>query len=64
MKKSTAIKYFGGPKKLADALNIHPAAVSQWGVDIPELRAFQLEKLTKGQLKAEPVFDSTIQQAS
>jgi len=64
MKKSTAIKYFGGPKKLADALKIHPAAVSQWGDNIPELRAYQLERLTDGQLKTDEPCVLTLKQAS
>ncbi|MBU6956076.1 Cro/CI family transcriptional regulator [Hahella sp. HN01] len=51
MKKQRAIKYFGSATKLAKALGIKSAAVSQWGELIPELRAFQLERLTDGKLK-------------
>jgi DNA-binding transcriptional regulator YdaS (Cro superfamily) len=57
MKKDTAIAYFGNRVKLAAALKIHPAAISQWGDNIPGLRAFQLEKLTKGKLKASHTFE-------
>jgi len=51
MKKQEAIAFFGGAKKLAIALGVSPASVSQWGIDIPELRAYQIEKLTRGKLK-------------
>ncbi|MBU6955993.1 Cro/CI family transcriptional regulator [Hahella sp. HN01] len=54
MKKAIAIHYFGSQKALADALNLHKSAISQWGDTIPELRAFQLERLTNGKLKHEP----------
>ncbi|MEH6814549.1 MAG: Cro/CI family transcriptional regulator [Motiliproteus sp.] len=53
MKKLDAIKHFGSPSKLAKALDIHPASVSQWGDEIPQLRAYQLERLTGGVLKAD-----------
>ncbi len=52
MKKADAIKHFGSIKKLAQALRIHPAAISQWGEDVPEGRAYQLEVITHGALKA------------
>ena len=55
MKKSDAIEHFGSASKLATAINIAPAAVSQWGETIPLLRAYQLEKITGGQLKVEEV---------
>lgn len=45
MKKSEAIKIAGGKAKLARLLNVTKGAVSQWGDEIPELRALQLEKL-------------------
>jgi len=57
MKTQDAINYFsdkrgkGGIKRLADALGIWPQAVYQWGDDVPELQAFRLEILTKGELK-------------
>lgn len=54
MTKSDAVKYFGNVSRLAAALNISQAAVSQWNDDIPELRAHQLEKLTGGALQACP----------
>lgn len=51
MKKNDAINYFGSSIKLAKALGLNKSAVSQWGEEVPELRAFQLERLTGGELK-------------
>ncbi|MCS6175335.1 Cro/CI family transcriptional regulator [Shewanella baltica] len=51
MKKTDAINYFGSSIKLAEALGLNKSAVSQWGEEVPELRAFQLERLTGGELK-------------
>ena len=53
MKTSQAIEYYGSATKLADALGITKAAVSQWDKFVPELRALQLERLTGGELKEE-----------
>ncbi|EKC5520945.1 Cro/Cl family transcriptional regulator [Vibrio parahaemolyticus] len=52
MKKEEAITFFGNKKKLATALGISQAAISQWGESVPPLRAYQLELLTRGKLKA------------
>jgi DNA-binding transcriptional regulator YdaS (Cro superfamily) len=52
MKKTEAIEFFGSKIKLAKALGVAPSAVTQWGETIPQLRAFQIERLTKGKLKA------------
>mgnify|MGYP000722136419 CR=1 FL=1 len=48
-----AIKYFGSKKKLAEALGIRPSAVTQWGVDIPTTRQFQIQVISKNKLKAD-----------
>ncbi|PHS59327.1 MAG: Cro/Cl family transcriptional regulator [Alteromonas sp.] len=53
MKKHEAISYFGSATKLANAMNIAPSAISQWKENIPLLRAYQLERITNGKLKAE-----------
>ena len=53
MKKQIAVDHFKGKSKLAKALGISPASVSQWPEDVPELRAYQIERLTKGKLKAD-----------
>lgn len=52
MKRQTAIDYYGSIPKLAQALKITYEAVRQWGDVVPELRQYQLEKLTDGKLKA------------
>lgn len=52
MKTEDALKHFGGVRQVATALGISPAAVYQWGVRVPKSRAFELEVLTQGALKA------------
>lgn len=52
MKTADAIKYFGGVIKLAAALDINRTAVYQWGDTVPKGRAYEIEVLTKGALKA------------
>ena len=52
MKKSKAIKYFGSSSKLAKKLNISKQSISQWGEDVPPRRAFEIERITSGALKA------------
>ncbi|MFY1054690.1 Cro/CI family transcriptional regulator [Ectopseudomonas khazarica] len=51
MKTKTAAEFFGSKKKLADALGISPSAVTMWGEDVPELRQYQIERITKGKVK-------------
>ncbi|MGI2146784.1 Cro/CI family transcriptional regulator [Shewanella frigidimarina] len=53
MKKKIAVDHFKGKSNLAKALGISPASVSQWPDDVPELRAYQIERLTEGVLKAD-----------
>ena len=55
MFKSDAIAYFGTQQKIADAFGITKGSVSQWGDVVPELRAHQIEKMTKGKLKFNPL---------
>jgi len=52
MTTSHAVKYFGSKAALARALGINKGAVSQWGETIPQGRAYQIEVLTGGKLKA------------
>ncbi|GJA55288.1 hypothetical protein KAM348_27110 [Aeromonas caviae] len=54
MKTNHAVEYFGSKVALAIAIGIHKAAVSQWGENVPKGRAYQLEVLTGGKLKADP----------
>ena len=51
MQKKIAVEYFGSAKKLAEVLGVTKGSVSQWGEHIPELRAYQIERLTGGKLK-------------
>ncbi|VXA79761.1 MULTISPECIES: Cro/CI family transcriptional regulator [Aeromonas] len=53
MKKEDAISYFGSAAELARNLNISEPAVSRWGDTIPKGRAYQIEVLTGGKLKAD-----------
>lgn len=54
MKKADVVAHFGNQTKVANALGISHVAVSKWGDDIPLLRAYQIERITNGALKAEP----------
>lgn len=53
MKKQDVINHFGGVSKTARALGINRATVSCWGSTIPKGRAYQIEVLTGGKLKAD-----------
>jgi DNA-binding transcriptional regulator YdaS (Cro superfamily) len=55
VKKSDVLSYFGGVDKTAKALGITHVAVSRWGETIPQGRAYQIEVLTGGKLKADPI---------
>jgi len=52
-KLDKAIKHFGTASKMARALGIKPQAIYQWDGKIPRLRAFEIERVTKGKLKAD-----------
>lgn len=52
MKTVDAIAHFGNKNRLAKALGITRCSVSHWGEIVPALRAYQIEKLTDGKLKA------------
>lgn len=51
MKTQDVADFFGGRKKLADALGIRPSAVSMWGETIPISRQYQIEVISKGKFK-------------
>jgi len=53
MKTETALKHFGGNVALTSILGLSNGAISQWGEFPPGFRQLQLEKLSKGKLKAE-----------
>lgn len=52
MKKIDAINHFGSAVALARALDLTKQAVGQWPDEIPIGRAYQIEVLTGGKLKA------------
>lgn len=54
MTKKQAIDHFGSTSALARALGVTYEAVRQWGDEVPELRQYQIERLTGGALKACP----------
>ena len=45
MSKEEAIKRAGGKSALARLLGISPAAISQWGADVPIMRIWQLKTI-------------------
>jgi transcriptional repressor of cell division inhibition gene dicB len=53
MKTADALKHFGSNTALTQALGLSTGAVSQWGEYPPAFRQLQIEKLTRGRLKAE-----------
>lgn len=58
MTTEEAIRHYGTQVKLAAALGIYQSSVSEWGDHPPAARQFQIERLTRGRLKAEAnVFD-------
>lgn len=58
MRKHDAITHFGGVTATAKALGISHAAVVKWGETIPQGRAYQIEVVTGGALKADPATPS------
>ena len=52
MLKDDVIKHFGSSAQIAKALGISHAAVSRWNDTIPKGRAYQIEVMTGGALKA------------
>lgn len=53
MTKTQAIMHFGSMKALAKAVGVSYEAVRQWH-DVPELRQYQIERITNGVLKVQP----------
>lgn len=53
MQKSTVLEHFGTITATAKALGISHVAVSKWDNTIPKGRAYQIEVLTGGKLKAD-----------
>lgn len=53
MKKQDVISYFGNQEKTAIALGVKQASVSRWSEEVPLRRAFEIERITNGALKAD-----------
>lgn len=50
MRKSDVIKHFGTGRAVAKALGISEEAVYQWGEFVPPRRAYEIQRLTNGEL--------------
>lgn len=57
MTTDDCIRHYLTKAKLAEALGIEAPSVYSWGEFPPPLRQLQLERLTDGNLKAEPGCD-------
>lgn len=55
MKVRTALNFYKTQQLLATALGISQAAVSKWGVIMPEKQALKLDRITEGKLKYDPL---------
>jgi hypothetical protein len=53
MTTKEAIDHFGSVKALADALRIWPHSVYKWGERPPMLRQYQIQVLTRGEIRAD-----------
>lgn len=54
MKTADALAYFGSAYNLAKLLRIKHQSIALWGEQVPDLRQFQIEELSGGDLTAEP----------
>jgi len=53
MDKQQVIDHFGGVREVAEALDVSVQAIYKWPPRVPLLRAYQIERLTGGALKAD-----------
>ena len=53
MNTQNAIEFFGSKAKLARALDIKAPSIHNWGEQVPKQRQYELERITKGALKAD-----------
>lgn len=54
MRTADVVAHFGSQKATAKALGIKQPSVAIWGEFPPDARQVQIEKVTRGRLKAEP----------
>ena len=48
-----ALEWFGTKTAIAKALGVRPPSVTLWGDRIPPIRQLQIERMTKGALRAD-----------
>jgi len=53
LKTEEAVRWYGGVKRLADALGVWPQVVYKWGESPPMARQYEIQVRTKGELKAD-----------
>lgn len=53
MRKQDVIHHFGSVSAVASALGITSQAVSMWPDTVPQMRQYEIERLTHGRLKAD-----------
>jgi len=51
MLKSDVIAYYGGVRAVAEALKLSTQAVTAWKSVIPEVNAWRIFSITKGEMK-------------
>ena len=51
MLKSDVIAYYGGVRAVAEALKLSTQAVTAWKTVIPEVNAWRIFSITKGEMK-------------
>lgn len=54
MNKAEVIQHFGSVGETARALGLSQPSVTNWGDQLPILRQLEIERLTRGVLKAGP----------
>lgn len=54
----TVVAHFGGIKNLAQKLGLTRHAIYMWRGRIPRSRAYEIQALTKGKIKAEDILKS------
>jgi len=57
MQTKEAVKHFGSQTAVGKALGITKGAVSNWKGTVPLLRAYQLQEISEGKLKAPKFWD-------
>lgn len=53
MTTDEAVQFFGGLKKLADALGVWPQVIYKWGERPPMARQYEIQVKTEGKLRAD-----------